>query len=360
MELNRSLFSSLRILPLAAVVFTTSLLAGPTAPDESTARWEEILAMDAGPKGTPGNREEAAEQTRIHILNHQQLLAKFIADFPGNPREFEARLRLAGLTASLGTLVGNPQSIEKAYRQLTDLERARGITRAQAADAGFQKVSVLFLKARGQEDRMRESLVNSATNFHSRYPGDPRGPRLLAEVAGICDSIPRTKRALLETALRDTRDESLKARVADDLLRLDLLGQRVPLTFPTLQHGTFDIHDYRGKICIVVFWSSDSPHSLVWMDEFLKQAARFPKDKVGIAFFGLDNSRPQLEQMVQELEIKSPVGFDGKGWQSPIARLNGINAVPTVWVFDRFGRLRSSNARQDYLSLIRRLETERN
>lgn len=346
----------------ASLIFFLSLPVGLHAKGDpaADALWNQIVAMDAGPAQTPKNREQAARQVRDHLVAHQALVERFISEYPKDPRQFEARLRQAALISSRATLENDRHALERAYRLLSDLERVRGLTKQQASNASFQRISVLFLQARGNEERMREAVVNAATNFHSRYPTDPRGPRLLAEAAAICDSIPRTKRALLETALRDTREESLKARVRDDLRRMDLVGQTFPLTFPTLDGKSFRLQDHEGKIVVLIFWSAESPHSLLWMQDFLREnAGLFGRaNSPVLASLSLDSEKAPLVEMVKEMNIGFPVGFDGRGWENETARQLGINAVPTVWIFDKRGRLRTVNAKQNVAAAVRQLSSE--
>lgn len=347
-----------RLLLLGLALFLCPSLPAKQ-PEAASARWAEIEEMEKGPQTNPKNRQEAAQLTREHLLTHQRMLESFIADFPQDQRQFQARLRQAALIASRATLENDRLGLERAYRMLVDLERARNITREQAADAAFQRVSILFLQARGQEERMREMVVNASTNFHSRYPLDGRGPRLLVEAAGICDSVPRTKRALLETAARDTREEAVKARALDDLRRLDLLGQTFPLEFETTTGGRFSLQEQAGKVVVLIFWAADSPHSLYWMGEFLQQTEGLPPGHPVIASINLDTEKTSMREAVEDLQLRHPIGFDGKGWEGTLVRSLGINALPMVWVFDKKGRLRSVSARDDYLSIIRRLEAER-
>ena len=53
-----------------------------------------------------------------------------------------------------------------------------------------------------------------------------------------------------------------------------------------------------------------------------------------------------------------PVACDGKGWESPLVRGLGINALPTVWLLDAHGRLRSLNALESAVAQARQLLRE--
>ena len=47
--------------------------------------------------------------------------------------------------------------------------------------------------------------------------------------------------------------------------------------------------------------------------------------------------------------------WDGNGWDGPLMKALGINSVPTTWLLDRNGVLRSLDALDDPDSQIRRL-----
>lgn len=341
------------LLSLAAGVL---LHAGPESPADQD--WAAIISLDVGPATAPKSQAEAIQFTRQQLLSQQKLLTDFLRKYPRDANAFEARLRQTSIEATLASMENNRRKIEAALARFSELERTNGISRSLAADAGFRKVSLLFYLAQGREVEMRDVVVTSATNFHTRYLSDPRGARLLVEAATICDNAPATKRDLLEAALRDTQEEALKDRIKDDLLRLDFLGRKVDLKFPTTNGATFDLAKESGNPTAVVFWSAESPHSLVWMREFLTNTAKIPKTSCKIVTVSLDRDRKNFDEMTKELGLNYPSYFDGKGWENPLARRFGINAVPTVWLFDKNGRLRTLNARQDYLRAIQQLAAE--
>lgn len=348
LRLSSLLTILLFVLPAAA--------QGKSAADRA---WEAIVALDEGPSAQPTTRGEALQTALGHLNRQRGLLDAFVREHPNDARVFEARMRIASITATMGALQEDNKLIDQALRMYATLERTRGITREQAADAAFRRASLFFHSAHGREERLRDQIVSMAVNFHTRYPGDERGPRLLIEAATICDNAPRVKRELLETVLRDSRDKALRERATDDIRRLERLGTRFNLSFPTMDGNRFTLADHRGEVVMLVFWSTDSPHSLFWMREFVESAGALAPGSCKIVTVSLDEERESLEEMIAELGIQWPTHFDGRGWEGPVARQMGINAVPTVWVFDKQGRLRSLNARNDYTRLIPRLARER-
>jgi hypothetical protein len=170
--------------------------------------------------------------------------------------------------------------------------------------------------------------------------------------------VPHQKRDLLEEALRATDEEPLKRRIADDLRRLDLLGKPLELKMTELRGGETDLSKLRGFVVVLIFWSADSPHSLLWLRDFRSSWETLSKDQLRVVTISLDQNRRALDGRLRELRADWPTHFDGMGWRSPIARSLGINALPAVWILDKKGILRSINARSSYEKWINQLLRE--
>lgn len=323
--------------------------------------WALIVAMDAGPDTKPSSLKEARELAKVHLARHSALLDQFLEKNPADNRAFEARLRLAGIRAALGKMENKQSFLDESMRLLQALERDKSATLSQRAEAGFRRVSLLMQSLRGQEADRRRDLVAAARNYSIRYPGDPRAPRLLVEVATICDNEPSLKRELLEEARQSSKEEALRRRIDDDLLRLNLLDKRLPVKFLTIQGGHFDISKQRGRVVVLVFWSAEAAPSLLWMDDFRRALIDLPSSKIEVATVNLDNNPQSVSPFMKEASIPDwPTACDGKGWASPMVREFGINALPTVFIFDQQGVLRSVNVRNNFEFWIRKLLAQPN
>jgi hypothetical protein len=342
--------------PLVALLFILLIPLRLSAGVEED--WRHILSLDTGPKKKPATRDEAALLARNHLLVQRKAVEQFLATYPGDPRTFDAKLRLARILAAEGKIANDPSEVNEALRLLGELEKTPGVPRENLADAGFARASLLMQSQDGNAQSARESIIGSAQSFMSRYPGDRRGPRLLVEAATVCDDVPNQKRDLLEEALRVTDEEPLKRRIADDLRRLDLLGKPLDLKMTALSGGQIDLARLRGYVVVLIFWSVDSPHSLLWLRDFRSSWESLPRDQVRVITVSLDENQKTLESRLRELHADWPTHFDGMGWHSPVARTLGINALPSVWILDRKGVLRTINARSSYETWIRQLLRE--
>ncbi|MEI6072867.1 MAG: TlpA disulfide reductase family protein [Verrucomicrobiae bacterium] len=352
-EIWRALLRRHRLFCLLLAALLLVSLGASATPDEE---WSVIVALDAGPGKKPGTREAARLQARTHFAKHQSLIEGFLSKYPEDPRAFDARLRLAAILAAEGKMDNVQSQVDEAMRLLSAVEKAPGAPQELRADAGFRRASLYLQSLTGREYEMRGSIVNEARNFVAKYPGDRRGPRLLVEAATVCDSDPALKSELLNAARALSKEDALNRRIADDLGRLDLLDKPLHLKFDTLQGGTFDTDAQAGNVVVLVFWSAESPHSLMWMQSFRRAVDKLPKSGLRIATVSLDTNKTALVQRMKEFQISDwPTNFDGRGWDNAAARPLGINALPTVFVLDKFGALRALNARDSYDLWVRRL-----
>src|SRR5262249_3404646 len=116
---------------------------------------------------------------------------------------------------------------------------------------------------------------------------------------------------------------------------------------PTLDGKEFDLKQWRGKVVLADFWATwcgpcraELPHVKAVYDKYHDQGF----EVVGVS---LDNSRERLDDFVKREELPWPQVFcdeDGKrGWDNPLARQHGVDAIPATFLLDREGRVASTN-----------------
>lgn len=321
--------------------------------------WAVVVKLDDGPGVTPSSREEALRIARGHFAKHRAALQKFIREHPSDPRVFDAKIRLAGIDAAEGKMDSQPAKVQSALQQLFALEKSKDVPTQKLADASFHRISLQMQTFEGRDEELREAVVTAARNFAARFPTDKRSPRLLVEAATQCDNRPDLMRDLLVQARSLSREPALNARIGDDMRRLNTLGKPLESSFSTIQGNTIDLTRLRGKIVVLVFWAAESPHCIMWMQSFLDALRKTPMNNVVVIGISLDENRKSLDEAMKAFGIDWPTHFDGKGWENAVARPLGINAIPTVWVLDKKGVLRTLNARDNFQTWIRKLQLER-
>jgi len=350
----------MNLLRLPAFAVVLLLIAGSLpARADADAEWTAIEQLDKGPPAAPASREEALRLARAQFAREQAALTAFIAAHPGDPRVLDAKLRLTSIRAAIGEMEQKPAEVHAALLELMALEKSKDVPRNRLPDVAFRRISLQMQTLDGSPAEIREAVVTAARNYAIRFPEDRRSPRLLVEAATQCDDDPRTMRDLLTSAQSLSKEPALNARIADDMRRLGALDRPVTARFRTIQGDQIDLAALHGNVVVLLFWAAESPPSLLWMQQFRAAVEKIPPDHLRIILVSLDTNRQALDAAIKGFEIPWPVNFDGKGWDNAVARPLGINAIPTVWILDKRGILRTLNARESYDLWIRRLQRER-
>ena len=315
--------------------------------------WKAVTALDAGPQAPARSGTDAQAAILAHLAAQERALRSFITDHAEDPHTFEARLRLARLFALRGEIQNDPKLRTESDRQLAALEKSA--TPGQRADLDFARLSQAMRRANSPTTMDRDALLNQARKFQTAHPEDRRLPQILVEIATLFDLLPATKRKLLLEAQPLASDEETKSRIADDLRRLDLLGSILALSGPSTEGKPIDLADHRGRIVLVAFFATWSPQSILALDTLKKTLAAFPKDRVHLLGVSLDTKPEPLGELLKSRAVTWPIIRDGQGWESPRIRAFGINTLPTVWLVDREGKLRSLGALENTNPQIQQL-----
>lgn len=319
--------------------------------------WQAVIALDAGPKEQPKSAQAATQMVLDHLAKQEKALRSFAANYPQDPRVFESRLRLARLLQIRADFERSEKPRLEARRILEELEKTA--TFEQRPELEFAKLTRLMRSLKPDDLAQRDELLKAARQFRVSYPSDRRLATVFAEIAVLYDNEPKTKESLLEDARAMTNNEELRARIDDDLKRVRLLGRQVSLSFATLQGKEFKMADMAGRPFFLVFFANFSPISVAAVDRLQQSISDLPRGSVRIVGFCLDERREVAETIVKSRGITWPVGYDGKGWESPFVRELGINGLPTVWLIDGKGNLRSINALEGAAGKARQLFTDR-
>jgi peroxiredoxin len=353
----RTDFQTLPRMALLRFLLVFALLPVAVRGGETEADWQAIVALDAGPRTQPRTPEEWPSMIAAHIAAQERALRAFIAEHASSRHAFEARLRLARLLAMRGEYEGSAAAQAESRRLFAELEKAA--TPEQRTELDFARISALMRRAGTPTPEQRNELLSAARKFQRDHPADRRVAPLLAEIASLFDAQPKTKRALLQDAQVLALDDETRARVADDLTRLDLIGTAISLRGATTDGRPVDVAEHRGKVVIVAFFAAWSPPARKALASLQRAASAWPKDRVQVLGVSLDNSPEELAALLREQKVTWPVAFDGKGWESPLVRALGINTLPAVWLLDRQGRLRSLTGLQNTEAQVRQLVSER-
>lgn len=333
---------------LCAIFLSAASLSTGDAGDD----WAVVTALDAGPGAVPKTAAEVYANSLAHSEKQEKALRAFLAAHGGDANAFEALLRLARVLDLRAEMKAEPQSAEV----LKILEKAAQLTTSTARQTEFEFALLARRMRKWRSARPpieeRRALLDQAREFESSHAGDRRIPTLLTEIAGLFDFEPATKESLLQRAKKMTKDPDLNAQITDDLRKIAFLGRPLPLRFTALDGRRVDVKTWQGKVGVIVFfatWSAPSKTALTTLRRETETSG------AELAAISLDADRAELENFLSAQGITCPVAWDGKGWDGPLMKALGINSVPTTWLLDPKGTLRSLDAMEDTAGQIRRL-----
>ena len=130
-------------------------------------------------------------------------------------------------------------------------------------------------------------------------------------------------------------------------------GRKLPDFSAVAFDGTpVSFSDYQGKMVLLNFcakWCGFCAPEVPYIKEAYEHYHKDGFDVIGVS---LDENEAELREFIQEHDIPWLQIFDGKGWESELARYFGINSVPSQWLIDRDGKILSVSTRSEQLGQL--------
>ncbi len=131
------------------------------------------------------------------------------------------------------------------------------------------------------------------------------------------------------------------------------VGRKLPDFSATPLDGTpISVSDYRGKMLVLNFcakWCGFCAPEIPYLKKVYEEHHDKGLEVIGVS---LDENEAELCEFIDAHDIPWPNIFDGKGWESDLARYFGINSVPSQWLIDRDGTIISVGTRRETLGQL--------
>jgi thiol-disulfide isomerase/thioredoxin len=119
--------------------------------------------------------------------------------------------------------------------------------------------------------------------------------------------------------------------------------------------------DWKGKVILVDFWATWCGPCRAELPRVKKAYADFHDKGLEVLGVSCDNDGNELAQFLKaNPDMPWPQLFDAKtpGWH-PLAKSYGINGIPTMFLIDKKGVVRSVTARENFEDEIPKLLAEK-
>ena len=127
------------------------------------------------------------------------------------------------------------------------------------------------------------------------------------------------------------------------IVRLTCVGKPLAISGPAVGGGSVDLKQYRGKITLVHFWSSDAPTCKSDHDMLKDVIAKYGGKTFDVLGISLDTDSAALTAYLKEHRLPWKQIFEPGGFESRLANDLGIITLPLMILVDDKGAVVNNN-----------------
>ncbi len=332
----------------------------PAKPEAIVAELEKLLTDDSdnGAK----NEKDAEALWKKRITRVEALIAGFRQQFPDHPLRWDV-LYWEANSFDVREQLGMPQPagakpVAVMYAEIAEAPDALPAIKAKASAERLMALSGdLMEKKMTLPDWEKEVTAHLA-----KFPECDLNPMIQDQRLSFVEELdPPRLIGLLEELSKDANSETAtmaKQRLAVAKERELLKSKPLDLKFKPLEGDEVDLEKLRGKVVLIQFWATWCGPCMSEMPHVQSTYAKLHDKGFEILGISLDDDEKELRAVLKKKKITWAQCFDGKGWESPLAKRFGIDAIPALWLVNKKGMVVDMDATEDLEAKIEKLLAE--
>jgi thiol-disulfide isomerase/thioredoxin len=345
--------------------------AADKLPQSPTARWAELQVSESDEARAIVGRRLAGEERakwREKLLANRiaaaDLAAEFRRRFPDDTNA-PAALRLEAERLILVGDVAMAQDsnvVERLRRMAKELVQDTKLSersRSQLADGLLNRAAYArFYSLEEAPDfvSLQEDQLASTRFLIKSFPGRADFWDHLAMQAGLL--APAKSRPIVEEILTNA-PPGAGLEIAKGLKwKFNAVGQPFQWAFTAMDGTRVDTAAWKGKVVLIDFWATWCPPCVAGLPKVRALYQKYHPQDLEIIGVSLDTDAGALKRFLAKHKDAWPQHFDEKSWKSPEVYQRGVQSIPSLWLLDREGVLRTMDAHEDLESELTKLISE--
>jgi len=338
---------------------------GSSLPNDPKLAWAEVENVHRAMRPpqewagkTPTAEQEAAfrKQIQTAAFSFAGKAREFIARFPTNENIGDARITVVhSLVHAVAT--GDPEAekqidafVASVLADKTIPEDNRVGVLLYAGNARFFKAQGMRVLTEGLSKFQEEFETASIENMRGALRQFPTNSLIFTMLVAVAQRSTGPHQKELATEILNAPGAPPGAKtLAGHLLRGTRpyqLGKPVDIQFAALDGREVDLTKMNGKVVMVEFWSTTCGPCIAGIPAMKALYEKFHKRGFEIIGISVDDRESAVREFVAEKALPWPQHFDGKGWENKFAVRYGVFSLPTIWLIDKRGALRSVDGHQ--------------
>jgi peroxiredoxin len=317
--------------------------ATPVEDKETQALLDQLKQLDdgSGAKATSG-----ADAVRYNLAR-ADLLEKIVGKTKGDQRDPWVRQ----VADCLSTAAQNSPADDKAaYRRLMKLEEQIVGAMPNSVLAGyvvFREISADYAARISVKDAKYDEVqtwwIRKLSDYVQAYGKSEDAADALGQLGMVSELMGKETEAKnwYQKLARDFSDKPAAAKAQGAIRRLESEGKPFELSAPTLDGGTFDITQMKGKMVAVYYWASWNGQCIGDFAKLKLLLDTYGKQGLELVCVSLDANKEDAATFLKRSQVPGTQLYKEGGMDSSLAAQYGVWVLPNLFLVDKDGKVLS-------------------
>jgi thiol-disulfide isomerase/thioredoxin len=342
-------------LVLAVAILALRLSAEETN-DDANAAWQRMLTL-LRPLPAAADGSKTAEVERLTSL--EKTADSFWQRFPEDSRIWDAKLVVLQTRLDRDALTGKKSDLRALASDTREIAESKAAPNGTRAEAAYLLVETRAGAIAESRDASQLGAFDADVKWLAEtFPGTRQA--LQAELVRL-ELYTRVAPAKADALLKEmaaSKDPRLAGEAQRRLAAKELMTKPLELKFTSVDGAEIDLAKLRGKVVLVDFWATWCGPCRVEIPNVVNTYKKHHPKGFEIIGISLDRDKDKLLAYTKEQQMTWPQYFDGRVWENEISSRFGITGIPTMWLVDKKGYIRTMEARADLDGQVAKLLAE--